>query len=109
MTTHATITDALRALPVGPDSIAAHLADMGVQGECSTPRRCAIAEYLHAVGAVPAGDSVTVGAVRARIVTSDDEAVYYSGDLGRSDISAFVAAFDRREYPELIAPALVAA
>lgn len=109
MTTHATITDALRALPVGPDNIAAHLADLGVQGECATPSRCAIAEYLHAVGAVPAGDSVTVGALRARIVPSGEDAVYYASDLGRSDISAFVAAFDRQEYPELIAPALVAA
>lgn len=109
MPTHTTITDALQALPVGADNIAAHLADLGVQGECSTPRRCALAQYLHAIGAVPAGDSVTVGALRARIVTCDEEPVYYASDLGRPDLSAFVAAFDRQEYPELIAPALVAA
>lgn len=105
MPTHTTITDALKALPVGADNIAAHLADLGVEAQCSNPHRCALAEYLTLT--VEGADGVRVGRMFASSPNESHGTSFMA--LGRPDITAFVDAFDSRRYPALIAPALVAA
>jgi hypothetical protein len=122
MSKFATIADALRALPEGPDAIAEHLAGLNVKARCADPGRCAIAQYLVETVVLPAG--VSVGPNDAGTFSDDDmisERIFYA-DIGRpeggrdgfdedgveqnypTDISEFIAAFDAREYPAPSSP-----
>lgn len=108
MSTHATIKDALLALPVGPDAIAEHLAALNVKGICGHVGRCAVAVYL--AGSVSDLGGLSVSRIDVLEMVGDDDKLTTYAELGREDIGAFVVAFDDNFYPELVAePALAAA
>lgn len=110
MSTHATIKDALLALPVGADAIAEHLADLNVKAECCKPSRCAIAVYLAESMSASKGAYVSVGATCASLESDDEYDETRFRDIGRADVEEFIERFDCGEYPGLVAePALAAA
>lgn len=110
LTKFKTITEALQALPVGADAIAAHLGELGVKGVCGNSHRCAIADYLvRNVEPVP-GTIVRVGNRTARFIQPAEpfhsiQNVFFDtigGDEGRNDIGDFILGFDGHRYPSLI-------
>jgi hypothetical protein len=115
-TKFATIADALQALPVGVENIAAHLAALGIKGTCGEPTQCALAEYLTANLDVPEHHVVRVNGGSARFASPHHPRALmqrtwfgpYAGPgevaLDRSDIRQFIDAFDGEKFPELINP-----
>lgn len=98
MPQHATITDALLALPVGADAIAEHLAGLDIKAVCGAPRMCALAVYLKEVTGAEALVS------RIDVYQFMGAGLIAFADLGRTDLGDFVERFDTKTYPQLIAP-----
>ena len=96
--THLTIQSSLEALGSDPAAIAAALQERGITGRPISDRHCPIAHYLH--DQAPAYQWSVVS----------HNAIGYSRTYERVEIvfppavTAFIHAFDREDYPALIAP-----
>jgi hypothetical protein len=87
------------------DEIAASLAAAGIAGAINEPCECAIARYIRANGYKSVGvvnaDSGPGGPRDCFQVEATGSDGYVIGDSG--PIADFIRAFDREEYPHLIA------
>lgn len=95
------IRDLLVGLGTTADEIAESLTVAGIAGQVNEPCECAIARYIRANGYEGVGVLNGAGPLDCFRVEASDSGDYVIGDAG--PVADFIRAFDREEYPHLIA------
>jgi hypothetical protein len=103
------LKDALKALGRSPESVAANLLAMGIEGDREECGSCPVAKYV--VASVEAVRLVDANGIKVRIGSREDAFELGYGEILHEDntievttpgpVSMFIEMFDNRRFPEL--------